>query len=84
MAQMDYKMLSREKKFVKDELKNYDTEFKKLFNREPSRDEKEPMRPLYVYYKRLKQYLSKVEKEGGGSGKAGSKESTTTSSIDAN
>lgn len=61
---MDYKLLSREKKFVKDELKNYDNEFMKLFKRTPSREEKEPMRPLYVYYKRLKQHLTKVEKDG--------------------
>jgi hypothetical protein len=31
------------------------------FNRVPSRNEKEPMRNLYLYYKRLKQFISKKE-----------------------
>jgi hypothetical protein len=39
------------------------------FNRVPSRNEKEPMRNLYLYYKRLKQFISKKEAllQGGGS-----------------
>lgn len=29
----------------------------------PQRQEKEPLRPLYIYYKKLKQYIDKRSKE---------------------
>ena len=48
-----------EKKKVKNELKNYDQSFFSKFGRLPNRTEKEPMRNLYMYYKRLKQYLGR-------------------------
>ena len=53
--------LQGEKKKVKNELKKYDNEFMFRFNRVPNRNEKEPMRNLYLYYKRLKQYIYKKE-----------------------
>ena len=67
--------LQNEKKRVKNELKVYDQEFITRFKRAPNRSEKEPMRNLYMYYKRLKQYIDKREKiesqqrinHGGGS-----------------
>lgn len=59
--------LNHEKRRVKQELKRYDTEFKKQFNRLPSHAEKEPMRPLYVYYRRLKLMIAKQDRAGGGS-----------------
>jgi len=40
-----------EKRLVKQEFKRYDAEFRKQFMRLPSHLEKEPMRPLYVYYR---------------------------------
>lgn len=46
--------LQNEKKRVKNELKVYDQEFIGKFKRAPNRSEKEPMRNLYMYYKRLK------------------------------
>ena len=46
--------LQNEKKRVKNELKVYDQEFISKFKRAPNRSEKEPMRNLYMYYKRLK------------------------------
>ena len=55
------KQLDSEKKKVKQELKVYDAAFVECFKRMPNREEKEPMRPLYIHYKRLKQYLSKAE-----------------------
>ena len=58
-----YEELVAEKKKVKNELKNYDNNFKTLFGRSPKREEKEPMRPLYVYYKKLKLALSKRANE---------------------
>ena len=51
--------LNEKKKRAKNELKNYDTSFQTAFKRFPNRDEKEPMRPLYIYYKMLKQALDK-------------------------
>ena len=54
---VDYSMdeLNFEKKRLKNELKIYDQAFLGRFNRIPDRKEKEPMRDLYMYYKRLKQ-----------------------------
>jgi hypothetical protein len=46
--------LQNEKKKVKNELKVYDQDFINKFKRAPNRSEKEPMRNLYMYYKRLK------------------------------
>ena len=48
-----------EKKKVKNELKSYDIAFQSKFGRIPNRSEKEPMRHVYMYYKRLKQALQK-------------------------
>jgi len=53
--------LASEKRRVKQELKRYDTEFKRQFRRLPMHNEKEPMRPLYTYYRRLKAALAHVE-----------------------
>jgi hypothetical protein len=47
-----------EKSRVKQELKRYDTEFKKQFSRVPCRVDKEPVRPLYLHYKRLKAFVA--------------------------
>ena len=63
LANKAYDELGAEKKRVKNELKNYDNNFKNLFGRVPRREEKEPMRPLYVYYKKLKLALSKRSNE---------------------
>ena len=57
--------LMREKKKVKNELKIYDQSFQSKFRRLPSRAEKEPMRNLYMYYKRLKQYISRKQSRSG-------------------
>lgn len=61
--------LQNEKKRVKNELKVYDQEFINRFKRAPNRTEKEPMRNLYMYYKRLKQYIEKREKMEAGKAK---------------
>jgi len=55
--------LLEEKKRVKNELKRYDTSFNNEYKRFPDRKEKEPMRPLYLYYKRLKQAISRAPKQ---------------------
>lgn len=41
----------------------YDIAFQTKFNRIPSRFEKEPMRNLYMYYKRLKQAIVKKQSQ---------------------
>jgi len=46
--------LVNEKQRVKSELKIYDRDFTTLFSRPPNRGEKEPFRPLYAYYKKVK------------------------------
>lgn len=55
--------LTNEKKKVKNELKVYDSAFMNKFGRIPSRSEKEPMRNLYMYYKRLKQAMVKKQSQ---------------------
>lgn len=61
LARMGLRDLSNEKRRVKQELKRYDAEFRKQFTRLPTHMEKEPMRPLYVYYRRLKTMISQME-----------------------
>ncbi len=49
---------------MKNELKLYDQAFLSQFNRVPGRAEKEPLRNLYMYYKKLKVALTKALKSG--------------------
>ena len=51
--------LNVEKRRVKNELKVYDQAFVSKFGRPPNRSEKEPMRNLYMYYKKLNQAILK-------------------------
>ncbi|KAF4671546.1 hypothetical protein FOL47_001470 [Perkinsus chesapeaki] len=60
--------LSHEKRRVKQELKSYDVAFTAVHGRSPGRTDKEPMRPLYTYYRGLKQAMEEVETGGGGGG----------------
>lgn len=55
---MSIEQLVQEKKRVKNELKMYDASFQSHFNRFPAKNEKEPLRPLYIYYKKLKQFMT--------------------------
>ena len=64
--------LQLEKKKVKNELKYYDQAFQLRFSRLPNRNEKEPMRQIYMYYKRLKQYIQKAAANGGAAASVGS------------
>lgn len=61
--------LLSEKSKVKAELKKYDNDFLDMFHRPPNRSEKEVMRPLYMYYKNLKNsidFKQNTEKSSGG------------------
>jgi len=60
--------LTSEKRRVKQELKRYDSEFRKQYKRLPMHNDKEPMRPLYVYYRRLKTMLAHAEQSARGAG----------------
>ena len=51
------------KKKVKEELKLYDNMFYQTFKKFPTRAEKEPLRPLYMYYKKLKQGIEYATKQ---------------------
>lgn len=61
MSKMSKAELSHEKKQVKQELKRYDAEFRKHFMRLPTHVEKEPMRVLYIYYRRVKSLLAQAD-----------------------
>jgi hypothetical protein len=75
-----FEELMQEKKKVKNELKYYDQAFVSRFSRPPSRTEKEPMRMIYMYYKKLKQYITKAQANAGSSMV---KKTTSTTSLDA-
>jgi len=71
VAQLDLSRMSRhdlstEKRRVKHELKRFDSDFRRCFRRLPSHVEKEPMRPLYVHYRRLKTMITHVEQARAG------------------
>jgi hypothetical protein len=58
VSAMSIDKLATDKKKVKNELRMYDSDFYELFHNQPNHDEKEPFRPLYIYYKKLKEYIN--------------------------
>eukprot|EP01054_Gregarina_sp_Poly1_P010751 Gregarina_sp_Poly_1__10750@NODE_81_length_15589_cov_30_056114_g69_i0_p3_GENE_NODE_81_length_15589_cov_30_056114_g69_i0NODE_81_length_15589_cov_30_056114_g69_i0_p3_ORF_typecomplete_len444_score79_16BEX/PF04538_12/0_0089Myosin_tail_1/PF01576_19/5_8e03Myosin_tail_1/PF01576_19/0_06Snapin_Pallidin/PF14712_6/0_32MscS_porin/PF12795_7/3_5e03MscS_porin/PF12795_7/0_13_NODE_81_length_15589_cov_30_056114_g69_i01132512656 len=52
--------LEKEKRRIKFILRKYDLTFEKAFGQPPSRVEKEPMRVVYVYYRKVKLAIDKV------------------------
>lgn len=66
LKSMSVTQLNHEKKRVKQELKKYDSDWRKQFKVVPNHSQKEAMRPLYVYYRCLKQQITQ-----GGSGRPG-------------
>ena len=59
LEELSLEALQAQKRAVKNELKAYDSSFYAAFKKQPERREKEVMRPLYVYYKKLKQHMAK-------------------------
>lgn len=51
------------KKKVKHELKEYDFSFNSIFKRQPEKREKEVMRPLYIFYKYVKNAIAQLEQK---------------------
>ena len=73
--------INQEKKNVKNELKYYDSAFIKIFAKPPGRADKEPMRPLYMYYQNLRKAISKKAYAKGGGSKRQSNEGSRASSV---
>eukprot|EP00347_Sterkiella_histriomuscorum_P022166 403331446 len=70
LSQLSYEELNKIKRNVKGELKKYDQLFQQIFQKNPAKTDKEPLRPLYMYYKKLKQLIDTAYKrmrQGGGS-----------------
>ncbi|EER19178.1 conserved hypothetical protein [Perkinsus marinus ATCC 50983] len=61
IARLAGPQLMQEKRRVKQELKSYDVAFTTVHGRPPGRVDKEPMRPLYTYYRGLKQAIEESE-----------------------
>eukprot|EP00761_Pharyngomonas_kirbyi_P000919 gb/GECH01000920.1/.p1 GENE.gb/GECH01000920.1/~~gb/GECH01000920.1/.p1 ORF type:complete len:682 (+),score=206.72 gb/GECH01000920.1/:1-2046(+) len=57
ISNMSYDQVQQEKSLVKRELRNYDKLFAQKYGREPNKNEKEPLRPLYHRYKQLKREI---------------------------
>ncbi|OII73583.1 uncharacterized protein cubi_03381 [Cryptosporidium ubiquitum] len=53
-------LLSNLKKQIKQELKKFDSDFQIIYGRTPSKTDKEPLKPLYLLYKQLKDSASQV------------------------
>lgn len=76
--------LVQEKKNVKNELKYYDNAFITVFGKAPGRADKEPMRPLYMYYQNLRKAITKkAYAKGGPSSKASAGVETRAQSVGA-
>lgn len=54
---INLQLIRDNRSILKSVLKEFNVQFEKQFNREPSRTEKEALRPLYVEYKTLKVFL---------------------------
>eukprot|EP01056_Protomagalhaensia_sp_Gyna25_P006081 Protomagalhaensia_sp_Gyna_25__6080@NODE_974_length_2340_cov_6_883529_g774_i0_p1_GENE_NODE_974_length_2340_cov_6_883529_g774_i0NODE_974_length_2340_cov_6_883529_g774_i0_p1_ORF_typecomplete_len265_score48_83ATG16/PF08614_11/1_3e02ATG16/PF08614_11/0_0086BEX/PF04538_12/0_0078MscS_porin/PF12795_7/1e03MscS_porin/PF12795_7/0_014Mei5/PF10376_9/21Mei5/PF10376_9/2_8Myosin_tail_1/PF01576_19/2_7e02Myosin_tail_1/PF01576_19/0_025FlxA/PF14282_6/27FlxA/PF14282_6/5Spc7/PF08317_11/2_4e02Spc7/PF08317_11/0_13Leu_zi len=59
-AQGGLHALDKEKRRVKFILRKYDLTYEKAFGQPPSRMEKEPMRIVYVYYRKVKMAIDKA------------------------
>lgn len=59
---MSVEELNKVKRNVKSELKKYDQTFIALFSKQPAKTDKEPLRPLYMYYKKLKTLIVSYQK----------------------
>ncbi|CDW75418.1 UNKNOWN [Stylonychia lemnae] len=80
LSQLSFDDLNKIKRSVKSELKKYDQTFIALFSKQPAKTDKEPLRPLYMYYKKLKTLIVNAQRNGmrggnnGGSGNVNQKD----------
>jgi len=54
--------LQKRKRILKEQLKQYDIRFAQQHGRMPSKDEKEPIRPVYQHYNALKVHIINLER----------------------
>ncbi|KAH0570893.1 hypothetical protein SS50377_27186 [Spironucleus salmonicida] len=54
----EVQMLSDYRGILKNVLRDFNLQFEKKFGREPNKEDKEQLRPLYMEYKALKQYVA--------------------------
>lgn len=54
----EQQILREYRQILKNVLREFNVEFEKRFGHEPSKDDKEVLRPLYMEYKSLKQYVN--------------------------
>ena len=66
---------------MKSELKVYDQAFISRFGRIPSRTEKEPMRNLYMYYKRIKVSIVKRQQAAAANANGAAGKGQRSSSV---
>lgn len=79
--QGDLHKLQITKKRLKQELRAYNTAFASYFGRQPLKQDKEPLRPLYMHYQRIKQCIEHLmAAEGNGHTAV---ESDTPNAVDA-
>lgn len=63
ITSMTLEQIQEEKAKVKSELKRYDADFVEVFKKAPTRHDKEVMKPLYIYYRALKNAIEKKKDE---------------------
>ena len=77
-------VLQKEKAKVKNELKKYDSDFNEIFNYLPTKQDKEIMKPLYIYYKSIKNAIEKKEGNNEGNSVMNPRYSQITYSVVSN
>lgn len=82
LKQMSGRELAVEKRRIKQELKRYDAEFRRVSQRLPTHSEKEPMRPLYVYYRKLKTLIAQAEGQNAHGGPPHVRRTLTGEGVD--
>lgn len=65
IATMSYREVAEEKSQIKKELKSFDSQFRKMYSRDPEKQDKEVIRSLYLRYNEMKAVLNIQEASAG-------------------
>ena len=84
LSNLSLDALQKEKAKVKNELKKYDSDFNEVFNHLPTKQDKEIMKPLYIYYKSIKNAIEKKEVNNEGNSVMNPRYSQVTYSVVSN
>ena len=84
LSNLSLDALQKEKAKVKNELKKYDSDFNEVFNYLPTKQDKEIMKPLYIYYKSIKNAIEKKEVNNEGNSVMNPRYSQVTYSVVSN